>query len=265
MFSKTVPQLLLGCALLHCAAGFIVPSCRPAAPDTALAWKCGRASSRPAIRTGHALHMASDSPRKRAPKLGPGLFDPMIQLGPEDKWSPAAPAPADAPAPPLLVSRAELAALFAKIDADANGRIDAAELLVLALSLGHAAWTAPRAAAALRAIDADADGLIAADELYAWYAAGGMTRAAPAAAAERDGAAHLLSREEAESIFQVASHDMRACVRRVSACEFACARVLCACARMARVRVRVRACARVRLRERARARPRPRRPIAPRA
>ena len=72
---------------------------------------------------------------RKPPRLGPGLFDPMIQLGPEDKW-PEESAEA-ARGDELLVSQSALAALFTQLDTDANGRIDAPELLALALALGH--------------------------------------------------------------------------------------------------------------------------------
>jgi Ca2+-binding EF-hand superfamily protein len=100
--------------------------------------------------------------------------------------------------------------LFDQLDADADGRIDAPELLAVALSLGRR-WTETQAVAALRVIDTDGDGLVGFNEVYSWYAAGGMSKilevplaaAAAAAAAAVDPAARRLTREEAESIFQV--------------------------------------------------------------
>ena len=93
----------------------------------------------------------------------------MIQLGPEDKWADASSegSVAAEQRKELLVSRAALQGLFAQLDTDANGRLDAPELLNLAHSLGRR-WTDAQAVAVLRSIDADADGLVAFDELYEW-------------------------------------------------------------------------------------------------
>ena len=156
--------------------------------------------------------MSSNVGRGKSPRLGPGLFDPIIQLGPEDKWVDSA-TETSTEASELLVSRSELSTLFQQLDADADGRIDVPELLSLALSLGRR-WGDTQAIAAMRAIDNDGDGLVSFDQFYAWYAAGGMSRvpeaagtAAEAAAADR--ATRRLTREEAESIFQVGAPQRR--------------------------------------------------------
>ena len=103
-----------------CRSGYVNPT-------TNAFWRINR-------NYGH-IKMNLNNGGRKPPRLGPGLFDPMIQLGPEDKW-PEESAESDRGGE-LLVSQSALAALFTQLDTDANGRIDAPELLALALALGH--------------------------------------------------------------------------------------------------------------------------------
>jgi hypothetical protein len=79
-----------------------------------------------------AIRMSSSSqpqPKKKAAKLGPGLFAPDIQLGPEEAWK------KDTPVPILDKQAVEL--LFDAADDDKNGKINKEEVLDLARSLGR--------------------------------------------------------------------------------------------------------------------------------
>jgi Ca2+-binding EF-hand superfamily protein len=126
------------------------------------------------------------------------LFDPNIQLGPEEKWDTP-----DGEIDEIQLSRTDVAALFAKIDGDGNGLIDSPELHAFVLSLGRSGWTEAGARAALRSIDADGNGLISLEEVLGWYASGGAK--SPPSVSAAAAAARRLTREEVESIFQVST------------------------------------------------------------
>ena len=74
--------------------------------------------------------MADDAPTK--PKrivLGPGLFSPDIQVGPEKAKAEKA--------PEILVARPQVEALFKSLDSDSDGKLNKEELFDLVLGLGN--------------------------------------------------------------------------------------------------------------------------------
>jgi hypothetical protein len=67
--------------------------------------------------------------KKKAPKLGPGLFAPDIQLGPEEAWKKEQSVP--------MLDKAAVERLFATADDDNNNKINKEELTDLARALGR--------------------------------------------------------------------------------------------------------------------------------
>ena len=131
--------------------------------------------------------IVSAKPKKNN-ALGPGLFDPTIQLGPEDKWKRVERGP-DAHSEGLL-SRSQFADLFSQaIDTTSSGLIDATDLISFAASLGQK-LTLGQSIAIMRVVDSDRNGLISEDELFSWYSNGGFS-SLPTPATE-----HRLSRPE---------------------------------------------------------------------
>ena len=144
-----------------------------------------KSHSTSATRPATLVCMAS---KPKPSPLGPGLFDPNIQLGPEEAWIQQS--ETGSKQRPLL-SRDQVQTLFVQIDVDSNGLIDAEELHTFALSIGEK-WTVGQSVAVLRAIDADKNGLISLDEVYGWYSSGQRLLPAP----DQDAGENQLTRQE---------------------------------------------------------------------
>jgi hypothetical protein len=89
-----------------------------------------RISKPPAVCAALRMSSSSQPPgKKKAPKLGPGLFAPDIQLGPEEAWKKDTPVP--------MLDKQAVERLFEAADADQNDKINKEEVLDLARSLGR--------------------------------------------------------------------------------------------------------------------------------
>eukprot|EP00960_Hanusia_phi_P052374 761416-Hanusia_phi.AAC.4 len=96
--------------------------------------------------------------------LGPGLFAPDIQLGPNaDDFVPEE----------KVISRIQMSNLFSFFDTDSNQKIDLDELVLLSGAIGKQ-WSKEKALQALWEIDTNKDGFVTFDEFYGWYLSGNM-------------------------------------------------------------------------------------------
>ncbi|EKX45419.1 hypothetical protein GUITHDRAFT_108686 [Guillardia theta CCMP2712] len=94
--------------------------------------------------------------------LGPGLFAPDIQLGPNaDDFVPEE----------KIISRIQMSNLFSFFDTDSNQKIDLDELVLLSGAIGKE-WSKEKALQALWEIDENKDGFVTFEEFYRWYLAG---------------------------------------------------------------------------------------------
>jgi len=163
-------------------------------------------------RRGRSLGVArmseggeSEVPKKgstggRSVVLGPGLFDPNIQVGPgaEDEEE------------EILLARSQFKALAARCDADDDGKLDRDGLMVLAKELGHK-WTMEQAIQTVWKIDSDADGLMSIDDLFNWYKEGNLSQVTKQPVSEEvmDVVKNVasLSKEDASNLFQLQDND----------------------------------------------------------
>jgi len=164
-------------------------------------------------RVGHghvaALRMTvedSEAPQKgktggKSVVLGPGLFDPNIQLGAQDD---------DEEREEILLARSQVLALFKRCDPDDDGKIDRDGFMALSKELGHA-LTVEQTLETLWKIDADRNGLVSAEEVFDWYKEGSLPQAAKATASKdvqdvmRN--VHSISKEELANLFQLQDND----------------------------------------------------------
>uniref|UniRef100_A0A6U4S2Q5 Calmodulin n=2 Tax=Hemiselmis andersenii TaxID=464988 RepID=A0A6U4S2Q5_HEMAN len=133
-------------------------------------------------------------------KLGPGLFDPEIQLGSE-----VAQKAKEEKKSFALPSRERFMALFHEVDEDKNGMVNREELIELCDALGQQ-WSVARATRVLWSIDTDKNGFVSADDLWQWCEEGGLD----AEMSSPDGNPPLMptvSKDEARSLFQIVDVD----------------------------------------------------------
>ena len=165
---------------------------------------CRRTSS---VSAG-ALLMAvddSDAPKKgttggKSVVLGPGLFDPNIQLGAGDEEDQEV----------ILLARSQFTALFKRIDADSDGKIDRDGLAVLSKELGYS-LSLEQMVQVLWNVDSDSDGLVSVEDLFNWYREGNWSKAVtePVSKAVEDVARDVLSlsKEDLINLFQLQDDD----------------------------------------------------------
>lgn len=132
--------------------------------------------------------------------LGPGLFDPNIQLGPQQ----------DDEEEEILLARSQFKTLFAKHDSDEDGKIDRDGLIMLAKELGQE-WTTAQAVQTVWKIDADNNGLMSMDEVFDWYKEGNLSRVVKGVVSKQVAAVvkdfHSLSKEDVSNFFQLQDND----------------------------------------------------------
>lgn len=163
---------------------------------------------RTSIVSAGALLMAvddSDAPKKgttggKSVVLGPGLFDPNIQLGAGDEEDQEV----------ILLARSQFTALFKRIDADGDGKIDRDGLAVLSKELGYS-LSLEQMVQVLWNVDSDSDGLVSVEDLFNWYREGNWSKAStePVSKAVEDVVRDVLSlsKEDLINLFQLQDDD----------------------------------------------------------
>jgi len=136
--------------------------------------------------------------------LGPGLFDPNIQVGPQD----------DEEEPEeILLASSQIKKLFNICDSNSDGKIDRDELMMLAQQLGHV-WTIEQAVQVVWEIDTDGNGLMSYDELFNWYREGNLSLAAKQDVSKEVQSVvknvHSLSKDDISNLFQLQDNDSNA-------------------------------------------------------
>ena len=143
----------------------------------------------------------SEAPRKgqtggKSVVLGPGLFDPNIQVGPQDD---------DEEVEEILLARSQFKALFHKFDSDDDGKMNRDDLMAFAKELGHK-WTLEQTVQAVWEVDTDGDGLMAVEELFNWYKEGKLSQMSKQKVSKEVldvvKNVHSLSKESFENMFQ---------------------------------------------------------------
>jgi len=143
----------------------------------------------------------SEAPRKgqtggKSVVLGPGLFDPNIQVGPQDD---------DEEVEEILLARSQFKALFHKFDSDDDGKMNRDDLMAFAKELGHK-WTLEQTVQAVWEVDTDGDGLMAVEELFNWYKEGKLSLMSKQKVSKEVldvvKNVHSLSKESLENMFQ---------------------------------------------------------------
>jgi len=174
---------------------------------------CAAVRRNVALRTAGGLRMNADE--SQAPKkgktngksvvLGPGLFDPNIQLGAQDD---------DEEREEILLARSQFKALFNKYDANKDEKVNRDDLMKMAKELGHE-WTLEQAVQVVWKVDKDGDGLMSVSELFDWYKEGNLSRVVKEEVSKEVTAVvkdvHSLSKEDVENLFQL--HDNNANLR----------------------------------------------------
>ena len=179
---------------------------RPLASSAA---SCFSPSLRRESCLGRAVRMSvseeSEAPKKgktggRSVVLGPGLFDPNIQVGPQQ----------DDDDEEILLARSQFKQLVVRCDEDDDGKLDRDGLMALAKSLGHT-WTTEQAVQVVWTIDKDADGLMSAEELFDWYKEGNLSGIATQEVSKEvlDVVKNVgsISKETANNLFQLQDND----------------------------------------------------------
>lgn len=206
------PQCLAAIAILSLghASAWVAPSFAPASRQL-LSWQqpaAAAACRRGGLRSVGALRMAgeelSEAPSKGKTKgkgvvLGPGLFDPNIQVGPQQ----------DEEQEEILLARSQFKVLFGKHD-DEDGKIDRDGLTMLAKELGQE-WTTAQAVQAVWKIDGDSNGFMSMEEVFDWYRDGNLSKVVKGEVSKEVASVvkdvHSLSKEDVANFFQLQDND----------------------------------------------------------
>ena len=151
----------------------------------------------------------SEAPKKGSTRgksvvLGPGLFDPNIQVGPQDD---------EEDREEILLASSQFKKLFNNADTNTDGKIDRDELITLAQQLGHV-WTVEQAVQVVWAVDTDNNGLMSVDELFNWYREGNLSLVTKQDVRKEVQAVvrnvHSLSKDDISNMFQLQDIDANA-------------------------------------------------------